>query len=263
VNTFYISFGAGWQSTALCVMSALEWYGCPRANVAVFADTGEEPQWVYDTVDMMREWLAQFKIHVVTVKEKRGRLGQVYIERIKGLRRSASPIPLFVKKPNDKVAMLMRGCTRDFKIRPIQKYIRETYGKKDGVTALLGISTDEAHRMKPSNVPWIVNQYPLIDAGVDRAFCKEIVEAAGLIMPKKSACVFCPYHSDRYWAELKQLHPEEFERAAAFDDQIRHAPGAQGPTYLHRSCRPLREIKEFGTSEIEGFGNECAGICGV
>ncbi|KKM78901.1 hypothetical protein LCGC14_1355330 [marine sediment metagenome] len=40
----YISFGAGVQSTALLIMSNLGLKDCPKADVAIFADTGDEPR---------------------------------------------------------------------------------------------------------------------------------------------------------------------------------------------------------------------------
>ena len=39
----YLSLGAGVQSTALLVISAHGLYGCPRADLAIFADTQDEP----------------------------------------------------------------------------------------------------------------------------------------------------------------------------------------------------------------------------
>ena len=39
----------------------------------------------------------------------------------------------------------------------------------------LGISTDEAIRMKPSRDRWIQNRYPLIEAGMSRRDCMDLV----------------------------------------------------------------------------------------
>lgn len=52
----YLSLGAGVQSSALFVMSALGMYGCPKADVAIFADTGDEPSWVYDQLHRLRQF---------------------------------------------------------------------------------------------------------------------------------------------------------------------------------------------------------------
>ena len=61
-----------------------------------------------------------------------------------------------------------RQCTEHYKIRPIQRKIRELLGLTKGqrvpsgtaVELWLGISTDEAIRMKPSRDRWIQNRCP-------------------------------------------------------------------------------------------------------
>jgi len=86
-------------------------------------------------------------------------------------------------------------------------------------------------------------------------------------VPKKSACVFCPFHNDESWSDLKANHPDEFARAVAFDHMIRDMTntGINQPVFLHRSLRPLDEIdfsKRLGLPVINGFNNECEGLCG-
>lgn len=52
----YLSLGAGVQSSALLILSAKGLYNCPKADIAVFADTGDEPQWVYDYLVVLQEF---------------------------------------------------------------------------------------------------------------------------------------------------------------------------------------------------------------
>src|SRR5271170_6914244 len=52
----YLSLGAGVQSTAMLIMSALGLQGCPKADVAIFADTGDEPAWLYDHLETLKKW---------------------------------------------------------------------------------------------------------------------------------------------------------------------------------------------------------------
>lgn len=260
-----ISFGAGVQSSALYVMSVLGLHGCPKADFAVFADVGDEPPWVYEQVERMRMWGGhQIPIYTATA----GTLSVETLRRKRGERRSVASIPAFVKKPN-KPGMLPRQCTRDFKIRPIHRKIKEVLGLRPRqrvrgqVTQLLGISIDEADRMKPSQVPWVVTAHPLIDAGLSRQDCIDLVAAQGLPIPKKSACVFCPYHDDAFWQDLKQHHPNVFARAVAFDEAIRDLSGSRikYPVYLHSSLIPLRDVTF--TDRRAGWSNECEGHCGV
>jgi hypothetical protein len=119
--------------------------------------------------------------------------------------------------------------------------------------------------MKPSRTPWVTNVFPLIDTGLSRDDCNEIIKNAGLPVPKKSACVFRPYHDDRYWHDLKANHSEAF---VAFDRKIRDMTrtGIGQPVFLHRSLQPLELIdfgRRLGLPVLDGFHGECEGMCGV
>ena len=72
-----------------------------------------------------------------------------------------------------------RQCTDNYKIRPIRRRIREMLGLMPrqrvpaGTTVelWLGISTDEAIRVRTSRDRWITDRYPLIEAGMSRSDC--------------------------------------------------------------------------------------------
>ena len=127
---------------------------------------------------------------------------------------------------------------------------------------LVGISTDESSRMKPSRVQYIVNRYPLIDKGLSRRDCKAWLAAHGWDAPR-SACIGCPFRTDTQW---RGLTPEEFSDAVEVDAAIRDQPGFRGRLFAHRSLKPLSEV-DFSTAEERGqinmFNNECEGMCGV
>jgi hypothetical protein len=265
----YLSLGAGVQSTALLVISALGLHGCPKADVAIFADTQDEPAWVYDHLEALKAW-SPIPIDTTT----KGCLSQDVQDRLTGKKSRFAAIPAWTRGKDGRAAPLRRQCTREYKIEPLEKKVRELLGykkyqrTKHKVACLLGISTDEIGRVKPSRTPWITNLFPLIDAGLSRDDCARIIEEAGLPLPKKSACVFCPYHDDRYWHFLKAQHPDEFARVVAFDKSIRDMTntGVKQPVFLHRSLQPLDQIdfgKRLGLPVINGFNGECEGMCGV
>ena len=62
--------------------------------------------------------------------------------------------------------------------------------------------------------------------------------------------ITCPYHDDRYWVDLEQRSPDEFEAACQFDETIRLLPGVKGECFLHSSCIPLRDI-DFSRTRSE------------
>lgn len=264
----YISLGAGVQSTAVLAMSVLGLKGCPKADAAIFADTQDEPDWVYRHLEVLERWAGDRGIQVYRCTN--GKLSESVLDL--AARKSFIAIPAYSVGDDGKATMLRRQCTREYKITPIERKVRELLGvkrivsKSRRVAAMLGISMDEIVRVRDSRTPWCQNEYPLIDARMSRDDCLRLIEKVGLPRPRKSACVFCPFNSDAAWKDMKQNHPVEFERAVAFDEAVRDG-STKGekhrPIYLHRSLRPLATVPFDAQGTLEGFGNECAGVCGV
>lgn len=118
-----------------------------------------------------------------------------------------------------------RACTLDFKIRVVDLWLkREWHAHMSGVLVALGISLDEFTRMRsntdPDTMAWKTLVYPLIDLRLDRLACMEIIRSAGLPVPPKSSCWFCPYHSQRLPVALRESQPVLFERAVIGKDQV-------------------------------------------
>jgi len=263
----YISFGGGVQSTALLVMSALGTHGIPKADAAVFADTQAEIAATYTHLEFMQEWSKKrgIPLYVTTA-------GSLEHDVLVGVGKSQVSIPAFIKNGNGTRGIQRRQCTYDYKLVPIIRRVRELCGLKKGwrakgvlnVKAMLGISFEEAHRMKPSREEWIENTFPLVDAKITREDCKRIIMEAGLLVPPRSSCYFCPYHRDDYWRWLKKENPVDFQKAIVFDQKIRRSqPNLIGESYLHDSLKPLSEINFDAKEQADGFGNECEGVCGV
>ncbi len=258
----YLSLGAGLQSTAMMICSTLGLYDTPRADVAIFADTGDEPKWVYDQLETLRAW-SDIPIEVA----QKGHLSADLLGKTHFV-----CIPAFSASDTGKGSMLRRQCTREYKIAPIEKKVRELLGYqprqrvKERAQALIGISIDEVGRMRPSRTKWVTNSYPLVNAGLNRFSCLRICRDAGFAEPKKSACVYCPYHDNAYWRDLKANHADEFQKAVTFDVQIRNMTmkGDAEPAYIHRSLKPLSEVNFDGDAgQMEMFDNDCEGMCGV
>jgi len=244
----YLSLGAGVQSSALLVMSALGLRGCPKADIAIFADTQDEPRWVYEQLETLMTWGNSHGLPVLITS--RGRLSAD--RRVQ--------IPAFAIGKDGEDSPLQRSCTRDYKIQPVRKAARVEMarGEYKKAVCLFGISVEESHRMKISPVQWVINRYPLVEAGMTRSACAQVLTDAGLPVPRKSACGFCPYHSDRAWREVRDHDPDAWQRALTYDDKIRTERGV----FLHRSLIPLRDV-DLGEDEPDLFGEECDGYCGV
>lgn len=266
-----ISLGAGVQSTTMALMAAHGEIG-PMPDCAIFADTQSEPKAVYDHLRwLMSSNVLPFPVHIVSAGDLSKNIGR---ERPNG-KYLRVDIPAFVKNENWSVGIINRSCTRDFKIDPIRKKIRQMldiFGKKSPREPIceqwIGISQDESQRMKDAREPWTCNRWPLIENNMTRRDCLKWLDRHGYPKPPKSSCTFCPYHTAEQW---RALTPIEFDEACAIDRRLRDRPAAayrlKGTLYLHRSCVPLEQV-DFSTADdrgqIEfGFLQECDGMCGV
>jgi hypothetical protein len=162
-----------------------------------------------------------------------------------------------------KKGQIRRQCTSRWKIAPIRRYM-QTNRNGESVELWLGISTDEALRMKPSGVKYITNRWPLIELDMRRKDCEAWLIAHGLEVPPKSACTFCPYRNTKEWQHIKAT-PEDWKEAVEIDRAIRKArPPCD--LFVHPSGKPLEEV-DLRTMEEKGqmrlWDEECEGICGI
>lgn len=253
-----LSLGAGVQSTTLALMAAAGELG-NKPDCAIFADTGWEPEAVYRHLERLEQALP-FPVLRVTA----GNLRDDILARSAGQKRAAA-VPWFMRNPDGSSGMGRRQCTSEYKLRPIQRKIVDLMGGrrlKCGAEVWVGISTDEAIRMKQSRVQYIVNRWPLIERRMNRNDCVQWLARNGWNAPK-SSCIGCPFHSAAQWRSLTDA---EFQDAVEVDRAIRNQPKMKGEQYMHRSLKPLDQV-DFRTDAKMGqadlFGNECEGLCGV
>lgn len=260
-----LSLGAGVQSSTMALMIA---HGeIEPVDAAIFADTGWEPPKVYTWLDWLERQLP-FPVYRV----QRGNLRQDAINRSKHTSGRVAAIPWHMVMPDGTRAMGRRQCTKEYKLEPITKKTRELVGlvprqRAKGVVCemLIGISTDEALRMKPSQEPWKQHRWPLIEKSMSRWDCLRWMERNGYGEPPKSSCIGCPYHSDHEWRAIK-ADPVLWADALEVDAAIRTQPKMRGQQFAHRSCVPLAEA-DLSTAadhgQVDMFNNECEGMCGV
>lgn len=257
-----ISLGAGVQSTTMALMAA---HGeiAPMPDCAIFADTGWEPRAVYEHLQwLMSPNVLPFPVHVVSA----GNLRADTLARSNTTGGRFAAVPWFMVSPRGKTGMGRRQCTKEYKLRPVQRKVVELLGgkrPKGGAEVWIGISQDEALRRKPSRVQYIVNRFPLLELSMRRRDCLTWLQAHGYLLPPKSSCIGCPFHDDAQW---RALTPEEFADAVEVDRAIRNQPKMRGTQYMHRSLVPLDQV-DLSTPEERGqlnmFINECEGMCGV
>lgn len=250
-ETNIISLGAGVQSTTLCYM-AIDGV-LPMPDAVIMADTGAEMDCAWTTVYHILEELSRSVPFILVTA------GKIDDDVLSG-DRFASP-PFFIRNENGESVPGRRQCTREYKISPINKYVRQRY---KSATMWIGISMDKQHRAKGQMCGYIMPRYPLLELKMNRADCIAYIEKTGRRVPEKSSCYFCPYHNDRVWLEMKTENPKEFARACDFDDSLRGQSQYEDgkPQFVHRSCKPLREVvfKHEGQAKLDFV---CEGGCGL
>src|SRR5215472_1346620 len=277
-----LNLGAGVQSSTLALMAACGEVK-PMPVAAIFADTQAEPPSVYRWLEWLEKQLP-FPVHRVTAGSltKQILTKKPYSEKVKAEKGVSGffvrvGIPSHDLWPNGDKGHGRRQCTYEFKVEPLIRAARRIgnlprgyRGPEPRIVSWMGISLDEAHRMKTPKEPWQLYRYPLVDLRIRRSDCLEWMVKHGFPRPPRSACVYCPYHSDHEWRRLRDEEPEAFSEAVRVDHEYRKVKMTcskrEAEPYLHHSCVPLDKV-DFSTDEDHGqqmlFGNECEGMCGV
>lgn len=268
-----ISYGGGVQSTAMLVLAAQGKLGYD-VDAALFANVGddsEHPATLEYVRDVATPWAAERGIVVHELRRTRksgdafdGLYGHVMNHDDPGTLRE--PIP--VRGMNG--APLSRSCTRDWKVGTVGKWLKANGANAaDPATVCIGISTDEITRVSNKKVmPYEHPVYPLIDLGLDRSACAQVIADAGLPVPPKSSCFFCPFHRPLTWAEMRRDEPELFWRSADLEATLNARRDVLGKdhVYLTRFNKPLPQAIPEAQDMLPGFempgGDGCdSGYC--
>lgn len=257
-----IAQGGGVQSTALLVLSA---QGKIDFRTHLFCNTGDDSEHP-DTLAYVRNVSMPFaaanglEFHELRREWKDGRQRTLrqHVLASKGV-----TIPMRGALTG---APMSRGCTVDFKINVMSKWLR-AHGATEAnpATVGIGISVDEIQRAKSGMTNPRENRvYPLLDLGLRRIDCYQIISDAGLPRPPKSSCYFCPFHRPQVWAEMRRDRPDLFEKAAQFEHAVRAKEVALGhpAPFLTGLGRPIREAIGPAQDGFPGFDGDEMGESG-
>ena len=268
-----LSLGAGVQSTAMLLLSTTG--KIPLFSHCIFADTGWEGAATYESVKFCKEQAEKAGIKFIQVSK--GNIREKTMALAAGEITRAASLPLFVLN-NGKKGMTMRGCTTEYKLQAIIKGVREQVlglkfrqrgPKHVAVKMSIGITKDEALRAKPNTQQkWCENIFPFLNWGCEwfdkdwsRQDCIDYLDKEWPgIKVSRSACIGCPYKSDKEWMRLSE---EEFQDAVEFDRAIRKLPRLDGDLFLHSKRIPLDQVKFIEHDEPDLFNQECEGMCGL
>jgi hypothetical protein len=254
------SFGGGRQSTAALVLAAQRKLD---VDLFVFSNVGndaENPDTLAYIRDYSRPYAEAHGIELVEVmrKFKDGRDPSLYQYALRAERSTVLPMRM-----GDTGAVGNRTCTVDWKIRVIARYLKRDLGWPVPWEVQLGISWDEAHRMRDAehrDLGDYVLTYPLIDLRVTVADCKRIVAEAGLPPPPKSSCWFCPMHDRKAWAKIRLDRPDLFQKSVELEQLLFERRDRLGKDRLFMTSRlkPLDVAIPEGAEQVEMFEEDGA-----
>jgi len=248
------AYGGGVQSTAMLALAA---QGRLRLPVFLFANTGDDSEHPH-TLHYVRSIAIPYAAaHGIAVHELRRVRRDGTVETLYGrlTRPGSRSLPIPVRMSGG--APGTRACTADFKIKVMGRWLREHGATaRRPATVAVGISLDEWHRAHNRRVnPYERVVYPLLDLRLDRSACMRIIAEAGLPVPGKSACWFCPLRRPAAFAAMRRDQPDLFERACALEELLNTRRGALGrdPVWLTRFNAPLAQAVAAAQDPLPGL----------
>jgi hypothetical protein len=263
-----ISYGGGVQSTAMLVLANQGELGYD-VDAAVFANVGERSEHP-ETLKYVREWATTVSTIPVVEVAKRRKSGEIVDlrDQLERPETRSVEIPVYLRGGGPG----RRSCTGQWKIVPIGKWLKANGATEEKpATVCIGISTDEIQRVNRKKAqPYEKAVYPLIELGLDRSECVQIIEKAGWPNPGKSACYYCPFHRPQHWAEMRRDEPELFASVVELERTIgetRQRIAGERDAYLTRFGMPIDEAIGEAQDELplwDGEWPECdEGACWV
>ena len=191
-----LSYGGGVDSTALAI-----WY-VERGElpIVVHAPMPDWPETVAFVATFRAWWDAHGGRFIEVTNEKDGPLDDYCI------RTGHMPMRSF------------RWCTDRWKVQPVKRFLDAERAGRD-VTLAIGIDADEPHRARVNDrdPKWMHKVWPLVEHDIGRDECEAIIRRAGLPVPPKSGCYFCPFQRIGEWRRLYREHPDLWQRAEAVE----------------------------------------------
>jgi hypothetical protein len=177
----------------------------------MFADTGGEKPETYAYQAILADYLA--------------RHGLPPVMRVWKKNADMTPAPTLeqaclANKQLPSIAYGFKSCSDHYKIRPQEQVLRnwepaiQAWANGHKVIKLIGFDAGEEYRVdRVTESTRYENRYPLIEYGWDREACVSAIHRAGLPLPPKSSCFFCPSTTKKEILGLQRTHPDLMHRA--------------------------------------------------
>ena len=216
-----VSYGGGVNSTAMIIGM------CKRdipIDLILFADTGAERPETYEYIELFGRWLSEHGLCGITVCEYCDENGERLTLEDECLRSHTLPAIAYGRNKacsiKHKTGVQDKYCNNDLACISEWKASRKVH-------KFIGYDAGEEGRRDHARVYDIIDKkytkhYPLIDDwSWYREDCCRVIQEAGLPLPGKSSCFFCPSMKPKEIRELHNVHPDLFARAIAIEDGAR------------------------------------------
>lgn len=256
------SFGGGVQSMSALVLAAERRIDFRMFLMANVGDDSENPGTIRYVEEYAKPFAADHGIELVVLDRIMQRTGEPRTLYQDLTREGSKSLKIPVRMSNG--APGTRSCTATYKIEVIGRELKRRGATEDNKAVIgIGISVDEIHRANSRRCEpheWIV--YPLLDLGLRRIDCQRVIRDAGLPVPPKSSCWFCPFHRPETWHDMRRDEPELFEKSCQLEDLLNRRRDELGKdhVYLTRFNKPLRQAIPDGVDLLPMF-DESDGNC--
>lgn len=208
------NFGGGVDSTAM-ILGAMD-RGWPAPTAVLFADTMGEKDETYAHVAEFSAVLISRGWPEVTVIRN--------TERPDGTTGPHESLEqeCLTNETLPGLAFGHRGCSVKWKIQPMDRWISaqpwaiEAWERGEKITRWIGYDAGESSRSVEDSKRYEY-RFPLREWSWSRRDCIDTIKAAGLAVPVKSACFFCPGSRKHEVIRLARERPDLFERAVAIE----------------------------------------------
>lgn len=203
-----MAYGAGANSTAMLVEFARRGI---RPDLVLFADTGGEKPETYEYLCVVRPFLKRVGFpDLIVVRYRPVRAAYSTLE---GQCLHTGTLP--------SLAYGGRSCAAKYQVQPQDRYVRswppaqECWRRGGKVVKAIGYDAgpSDSRRHHHAQDDEYRYWYPLSEWGMDRQDCVESIREAGLPVPMKSACYFCPASKRQEILWLRERHPDLLQRA--------------------------------------------------
>jgi hypothetical protein len=223
-------------------------------EILITADTGSEKPETYAYLDVLRPWLAARGMpELIVVRRPPSKSGYDTLEGNCLVNGTLPSLAFYkhscsLKWKAEAMDLFLFGRTHGPFKRPGHAPVVEALERGDLITKHIGFDCGPNDARRSSAIlgkdTRYVFSYPLRAWGWDRERCMVEIVEAGLPLPIKSACFFCPASQPWEVLWLAARHPELFLRAIRLEDNARSS---------HHAAKQRAEGKEpFG---LWGNGN--------